>query len=486
MSKIRGFIGETIVYGFGNVFSRVFAMLLIPLYAQYLGKIDYSNLVMLQSVFTILTFLLALNSGVFFYYYEHENIRYRKIVLTSWFYYQLAITVCVVLLLWICSPFLLNLFLVNDSNAFDIRWCLVLMGIQLFPYIFNITNINYFRIERKPRSVVVIVLLEAFFTLIFVYYSLAVKEYGLFGVVFSQIAARLIVSILYSRVTNLYVRIKYFSQKLIGKLLLFSWPFIVSSVLTVIIINVDKFIGTQTLQEKSDVAILSLAMQLVLPISVLADMIRMAIGPFIMSIRKESDAERNYQKIYDLTIYSAAVVLIVLVLFTPFLTILLADITYINVIYIIPLLGFANLLSLAANQFCVSFSLVKKNIFILYAFAIGGIVTISTNAIFMGNFGFIVSGYSQILSYLFMCAFLFYFGRKLAKMNIKIRNSLFLLVIVIFFLCILPFLNPMIARGQYLLLLLSGITFLSLLTVVFIYQQKINPIQLLKAYLKKG
>ncbi len=92
MSKIKGFINETIVYGFANVFSRVFAMLLIPFYANYLGKIDYSNLVMLQSIFTILTFLLALNSGVFFYYYEFENTKYRKIVFTSWFYYELVLS----------------------------------------------------------------------------------------------------------------------------------------------------------------------------------------------------------------------------------------------------------------------------------------------------------------------------------------------------------------------------------------------------------
>ena len=58
-------------------------MLLIPFYANYLGKVDYSNLVMLQSIFTILTFLLALNTGVFFYYYEYENPKYRKMVTAS-------------------------------------------------------------------------------------------------------------------------------------------------------------------------------------------------------------------------------------------------------------------------------------------------------------------------------------------------------------------------------------------------------------------
>ncbi|PLW91935.1 MAG: hypothetical protein C0592_13365, partial [Marinilabiliales bacterium] len=244
MSKIKGFIGETMIYGFGNVFSRFFAMLLIPLYAQYLGKVDYSNLVMLQSVFGILTVLLALNSGVFFYYYEYENLRYRKIVMTSWFYYQIAIAVFLLGLIFLLAPTLSEFFIVSSDNSSQIQWCLVLLGIQLFPYIFNITNINYFRIERKPKKVVIIVALEASFTLVFVLVSLVALELGIVSVVLSQVLARLIVSISFIKIPALYVNIKYFSRKLLRKLLSFSWPFIITSVTTVIIINVDKFIGT--------------------------------------------------------------------------------------------------------------------------------------------------------------------------------------------------------------------------------------------------
>ena len=148
------------------MFSRIFAMFLIPLYANYLGKIDYSNLVMLQAVFSVLTFLTALNAGVFFYYYEYDNLRYRKIVLTSWFYYQLVVSICVLFVLLFSSQFLYRLFVVDTTNADSLKLCLVLIGVQLFPYIFNNTNLNFFRIERKAKSAITIVLLEACFTLI--------------------------------------------------------------------------------------------------------------------------------------------------------------------------------------------------------------------------------------------------------------------------------------------------------------------------------
>ena len=81
MSKLKEFVTETLIYGFANVFSRVFAMALIPLYSG-LGKDAYSNIVLLQSTFTVFSFLTALSSGVFYYYYEYERLKYRRIVFT--------------------------------------------------------------------------------------------------------------------------------------------------------------------------------------------------------------------------------------------------------------------------------------------------------------------------------------------------------------------------------------------------------------------
>lgn len=51
----------------------------------------------------------------------------------------------------------------------------------------------------------------------------------------------------------------------------------------------------------------------------------------------------------------------------------------------------------------------------------------------MPHFGFIVSGFAQILSYFFASVFLFYFGRKQAKLETRINNALLLFAQVIVF-----------------------------------------------------
>ena len=479
-SKLNGFIGETIVYGFANVFSRVFAMLLIPFYATYLGKVNYSNLVMLQSLFTILTFMLALNSGVFFYYYEYENPKYRKIVFTSWFYYELGLSLIFILLLLIGANEIKNLFLVNSFNSFELMVSILLMGFQLIPYTFNNTNINLFRIDRKPKKVMVIVFFEALLTLIFVYFLLYTFKLGLIGVMLGQIVARTVIALAFARTAQYYVKIRNFSNRLLKKIILYTWPFFIISIFGWIITSMDKFIGTQTLTDKTDVALLSLGMQLVIPIAVLADMIRMAIGPFVMSIHKEKDADNTYQQVFDLSIFASTVIVICLVVATPFLTNLLTNKTFNEVILLVPIMAFASVISLAANQFSICFNLVKKNIYILYATVIAGIIGVLINFLFMSKFGFVVSGISQLVSYLAMASFLFYTGRKKANQNLQLTNSIIILIPFTLFIFWVYIFSDSIISGKYLPLIIIGLFSILLLTLIYINTQKINVRSILK------
>lgn len=473
-SKLKGFIGEALIYGFANVFSRVFAMLLIPLYASYLGKIDYSNLIMLQSVFSILTFLLGLNSGVFYYYYEYDNKKYRKMVFSSWFYYQVVIATALVISLYFFSSQLAQLFIVNNRNVDELIACIGILGLQFYPYLVNNTNINLYRIDRKPKKVMFITLLEAIFTLIFIGVGLEFYDFGLFEILLSQLAARALVSILFVKTILFYLPYIHYSFKLLKKMFAFSWPFFLISIFQWLIMSVDKFIGADVLQNKEDVALLALAMQLALPITVLADMIRMAIGPFVMSIRKDHDADKNYQSIYDLSVYTSLIVLIALVISTPWLTLLLADETYLEVLEVIPLIAFANVVSLIANQFALNFSLVKKNIHILYATVIAGIAGFVINFLLMESLGFIVSGYSQVASYVLMAIYLFFMGRKIANNHLSLRLSWLMMSVVLFFISFIYWNLDQIYANNKFYLLFPGILAILLISAIYLKSVRFN------------
>lgn len=471
MSRLRGFIGETLIYGVANVFSRVFAMLLIPLYASYLGKVDYSNLIMLQSLFSILTFLLGLNSGVFYYYYEYENEKYRRMVFSSWFYYEVVVAVLLIVGLIALSEPLSGLFVI-DNNQDEIQLAIGLLGFQFIPYLINNTNINLFRIDRNPKRVLMITLLEALFTLAIVGIGLHYFGFGIVEIIIAQFCARAIVALLHIKSITFYLSKAYYSFLLLKKLFAFSWPFFIISMFQWMIISVDKFIGAGVLADKTEVALLALAMQLSLPITVLADMIRMAIGPFVMSIRKDNDADRSYQNIFNLSVFVSLGVMVALIASTPWLVPLIADESYIRVIEVIPLIALANVISLVANQFAISFSLNKKNVYILYATIIAGTCGFLINYLFMSTGGFIVSGYSQITSYFLMAAFLFIVGRRIAKNKLNISVSIQLLSVAISFILFVYFkLEDIYTGSKFVLIFGSGIT-LILLTLIYLNSVK--------------
>ena len=210
MSNLKDFAGETLIYGFANVFSRVFAMALIPLYSG-LGKDVYSNIILLQSSFTVFSFLTALSSGVFYYYYEYERPKYRRIVFTSWFYYELSVVTILVGVIFVFKAQIARFFIPINGSTEDIQLALVLLSLQFLPYIFNITNINYFRIDRKPKKAMLVTLLEAAFTLSIIWTGIKFYEFGIVQVVAAQFVARTIVTILFINNTKQYLNVFYFS-----------------------------------------------------------------------------------------------------------------------------------------------------------------------------------------------------------------------------------------------------------------------------------
>jgi len=484
MSKLKAFIGETLVYGFANVFTKVFAFILIPLY-QDLGKDVYSNIIMLQSIFSILAFTLALNSGVFYYYYEYERARYRKFVFTSWFYYQIAMGIILLGSLVLFRESLVNLLIVSSETRADLEIAFILIGLQFFPYIFNITNINLFRVQRRPRGVMFITLTEAALTLVFVWTGIEFFDFGLVEIILSQIVARSIVALLFAHSAKIYLNIKNFSKVMLKKLLAFSWPFFIISAFSWTIISLDKFIGVDLLTNKDDVAILAFAMQLSIPIAILADMIRMAIGPFVMSIRKEEDANKSYQQVFDLSVFVGFGTLVLLIVFSPVLIHLLSkETSYFVVLEVLPLIGLGSVISLIANQFAISFSLNKKNVYILLATVIGGVVGFLINFFFMRDYGFIVAGISQIASYVIMAIILYLLGVRIAKLSMNLLMTFVMLAVVCGYITFIYLNIDSILNMNFLPLVLVGIVSGISLIVIYFKFQKLSPRRLI-GYLRK-
>tara|TARA_B110000908_G_C10224089_1_gene436943 strand:+ start:59 stop:1360 length:1302 start_codon:yes stop_codon:yes gene_type:complete len=426
---------------------------------------------MIQSVFSVLAFVMVLTSGVFFYYYHWERPKYKKMVFSSWFYYQLGCALVIAATLYFGADLFKSFFVITSSNEADVKTAISLTGLLFIPYIFNNTNLTYYRIDRKAKNAVSIVFIEALFMSTIIILGLHYFNFGIVEVILGQLVARSIVAVLFMKTAKNYINLVFFSWKVLSRIFLFSWPFIITSLFLWISIYIDKFIAVGRLPN-GDLALLALATQLSLPIVILADMIRMAIAPFIMSIMKEKNAKHSYQQVFDLSVFSALIVLVGIIIGTPILTMILGDSALVPIIKVIPFIGLASIFSLIANQFMISFSLAKKNIYTIIPVVISGTLVVVINLFFMEEYGFVISGISQVTSGLVLAAILFILGKRITELSINLSRSALLIMIMFAYIGLVYFDMDSILKGNFVLLIVGGVICTGILSAVYMITYK--------------
>lgn len=432
--RLKGFVSDTIIYGVGSMFSRAFAFFLIPLYISYLDKAQYANLILLQLIFTVLTFFLALNSGVFFYYYEYKRDRIKKTVFTSWIAYETTISIFILLLSFVCYPLISPIFALSENaqqigETFFIPFLLIIL--QLFPFLIFNTYYNLLRINLNPKRAVVITIIDALLVIAFVVYFLVVAEMGVTGVVLGQLVAKSVLA-LGILLTGFY---KYLNPNLVSwammkRIVAYSSPFFLSSTFLWVMNSSDKILGTQLLDSQAEVAYLGLAMQITMPIMMLAGIISQSYGPYVMSIKHEEDANNVYEEIFSLVVYGSAVASVMLLTVSPFLVDILADETFYPTLEVIPLFALATIISIIMTQICLGLNLTKKTIYIAVATIAGGVVGFIFNLYFQPLLGIKAAGYSQIIAYAITSIIVYKYSQKFMWIDYDIKWAMYILLVM--------------------------------------------------------
>ncbi|MGD1957665.1 MAG: lipopolysaccharide biosynthesis protein [Fulvivirga sp.] len=477
MSGIKGFLTETAIYGLGSVISRLFAFFLIPIYIEVLGKSNYANVILIQLVFTLITFFFALNSGVFYYYYEYKSKQLKLSIFTSWVAYQLACLLLLASAFFFVYPYI-HIFFDNSTSETSIDKALFYMVASLLPYIVNNTYFNSCRIRRRPIKATVTIMVEILLLVLLVIMFLKYYNLGIEGVFLAQLISRGIVSIviLISGFGTVLIS-GTISLKLISRTLSYSWPYFLISSFFWLINSADKFIGTQLLSSHGDVAYLVLAGQITLQIAVLVDVERQAYGTYVMSIRKEESASSTYSAVFSFVIYCGALVSVGIMGIGPLLINLLANEEFYAAMKVIPLFALAATINLMIGQFGLGLNLTKNNIYIAVGVIIGGIIGVVLNYYLLGVFQIAGAGVAQIISFTVSASVIYFFSRKKMKIEYEFRWTLF--VMIMLFLSVIGSFSTSFFSGSIIYSNL-GISSFTLLILFFYGNRKFNFLQLLR------
>jgi O-antigen/teichoic acid export membrane protein len=446
---------------------------LIPFYVYFLGKEEYTNLIVLQMFYGFLNiFFLSLIPAVLLYYYRTRQKKLIRSLFTSWFYFQLALALVFVVILSLFTNMLDGLLLEKETNSVELTWSVVLIGLQLLPFSIINTLYNHFRIIRKPLKVLALLLTETLVVSSSIVIVLVYFEGGIIEVLLCMLFGRITTVLLFLPSVCYFMNPTFFSSRVLKRLIFIAWPYFLIDVFTWLIISSDKLIGSIRLNDPTELVYLAIALQIVRPINIFAEIIRLALGPFLHSIQQSSLLKNTYQHIFNLTLYASFVFLTALVLVTPVICSVFSDKSILKIIYVLPLMGFANVMLIAVNQFSINYNIAIRNKILLWVTLLGGVLGMTINYILMPVIGYISSGYSQAATYLIIFYLLYAIGKRSIKLDIQL--GMITQVFVVFGLYIWYVLQRghLLFASEYLEFISISLLVITVISLLFFLQNK--------------
>ena len=93
----------------------------------------------------------------------------------------------------------------------------------------------------------------------------------------------------------------------------------------------------------------------------------------------------------------------------------------------------------------------------------------------MKEYGFIVAGISQMISYAIMAVFLYLVGAKVAELKFKLSMMFAMLLVIAVYLVLLHSIMDDILEKKYLLMIVSGVVSGLALIVIYFRFQNLSP-----------
>ncbi len=236
MGKDKQLIKNTLILAIGMVLPKIFTVLTIPIYSSYLnveefGGVDYVTTIILGLVVPVLT--LQLENGVFRYLIDAKNEEQKKRYISTGYF--------LVLLLSLISMVVMYFIPINGLNTPMLRIVLsVYVGIETLILFFR----NVVRGLGKNAQYALNSIISVVVNFIMMVITMMVLKAGVDGYMLSLLVPDIVALayLIWHEKLHRYIRLRYFDQEYLGKLLRYSLPLIPNAISWFVINFSDKVI----------------------------------------------------------------------------------------------------------------------------------------------------------------------------------------------------------------------------------------------------
>ncbi|MFX0210416.1 MAG: lipopolysaccharide biosynthesis protein [Candidatus Hodarchaeota archaeon] len=291
LGEIKKLGKHSIVYGFGNLFTNLLGVILLPIYTRYLTPADYgifSLLIITGTIVGIIT-QLGLGSALF------REVIYQgsdeRIVQSTAFYFLIGESILFFSIVIIFSPHLSRLIFKSLNYAYLLR-LIFLTGILNS---LNIVIMAKFRIHGRSLLYSSLALARLVIGATITIYFIVVLKRGVEGLV----TAGLILAAIFGFIYFLFLLKDFrltFSMKVLRRLLNFGIPLVPFGLARIIMGTADRYF-LQHLSTTTNVGLYSVAYRVGLAINLIVGAVQLAWPAQMYKIAKQPRAEQQLSKI---------------------------------------------------------------------------------------------------------------------------------------------------------------------------------------------
>lgn len=403
-------IKHSLIYGLGNISSKLIGFLLLPLYTDLLSISEYGILAILEIISQIIIGIFSLNISTAMMRWSSEvkdEIDKKSIIFTS-----LVSTIIIsISLLLILVPLRNNFSLYFFDSAKFSNYFLLLFFTSSFG-IYNLIPLTIMRLREQSPLFALLNTVKFAITLLLNFYFLGYKNMGIEGILLSQLIGQLFL-IVFSLPITIRNLVFKFKLSILREMINYSVPLVFSTIFALAFTMSDRFIIKYFAGEAS-VGVYSLGHKIASIINMLI-LQSFQLGFLPIAYKKLGTKDEKQFLSKALTYYTLILVfsaLSISLFGKELIELLSTNKDYWIAYSVIPIISFAFVLKGIQYTFALSFHYSKKTSYSAGIVIISGIISVTLNIFLVQQYGYIGAAYSMLISIFVMMVLSYHFGQK--------------------------------------------------------------------------
>ena len=424
LSFVKSAAKNSLIYGLGNVSTKVVGFILLPLYTSHLSVREYGILGLLEvsSQILVSVFGLSLTYAFFRWYWDKEYVEARQSIMFTCMVCLFVVAACMVGLTIIFAKQLS--LLLFDSQQYSLL--VVLLSISAGMQILASIPSSLMQLQQRSVLFSVVNTIQLITSLLATILFVATLDLNVLGIYIAQIIGSVVYFVLLSKFIIQNIAF-IFSWRILKGMLLVSLPLVFSSISGVVINVADRYM-LRYFNQLSDVGIYSLGYKIANTVYVFVVMsLNLAIAPMLYKIMDDPNNKRVYSKVMT---YAALGVMLCVIgisfISRGAIKLLAQNADYWDSYKIVPFIALAIYFGMLRDVSAIGLNLTKKTKVISLIVVTVSITNIVANVIFIPLWQTLGASISALLSQFLFFILMYIFAQRQYYIPYEWKKILFI------------------------------------------------------------